>query len=80
VANDRTAHLNVDLAERTRLQADKPARATITFSPRALTQLTIDPAAEYAAAESALTGKLRDDRGNGVGGGAVSLGPSARIG
>ena len=50
VANDRTAHLNIDLAERTRLQADKPARAILTLSTRALTQLTIDLAAEYAAA------------------------------
>jgi hypothetical protein len=50
VANDRTAHLNIDLAERTRLQADKPARVILTVSTRALTQLTIDPAAEYAAA------------------------------
>ena len=50
VANDRTAHLNIDLAERTRLQADKPARAILTVSTRALTQFTIDPAAEYAAA------------------------------
>lgn len=50
VANDRAAHLNIDLAERARLQADKPARAILTLSTRAIPQLTIDLAAEYAAA------------------------------
>lgn len=52
VTDERTARLNVDLAERTRLAvgADKPTRAVITVSTTAMSRLTIDLAAEYSAA------------------------------
>lgn len=52
VINERTARLNVDLAERTRLAVgnDKPTRAVITVSTTAIGRLGIDLAAEYAAA------------------------------
>ncbi|SIN53610.1 Uncharacterised protein [Mycobacteroides abscessus subsp. abscessus] len=51
VTDERTARLNVDLAERTRLAVgDKPARAVITVSTAALSRLSINLAAEYAAA------------------------------
>ncbi|MBN7498299.1 hypothetical protein [Mycobacteroides abscessus] len=51
VTDERTARLNVDLAERTRLAVgDKPARAVITVSTTALSRLSINLAAEYAAA------------------------------
>ena len=52
VANERTARLNVDLAERTRLAVgnEKPARAVITVSTTAIGRLGIDLAAEYAGA------------------------------
>ena len=52
VTDERTAHLNVDLAERTRLAVgeDKPTRAVITVSTTALSRLGLDLAAEYARA------------------------------
>jgi len=52
VTDERTARLNVDLAERTRLAVgkDKPTRAVITVSTTALGRLGIDLAAEYAGA------------------------------
>ncbi len=52
VTDERTARLNVDLAERTRLAVgrDKPTRAVITVSTTALNRLGIDLAAEYASA------------------------------
>lgn len=52
VTDERTAHLNVDLAERTRLAVgqDKPTRAVITVSTTALSRLDLDLAAEYARA------------------------------
>lgn len=52
VIDERTARLNVDLAERTRLAIgqDKPARAVITVATTALSRLGIDLAAEYAGA------------------------------
>jgi hypothetical protein len=51
VTNDRTAHLNVDLAERTRLASTaKPTRAVLTISTRVLGHLSVDLPAEYAAA------------------------------
>jgi hypothetical protein len=52
VTDERTARLNVDLAERTRLAVgdDKPTRAVITVSTTALGRLGIDLAAEYASA------------------------------
>jgi hypothetical protein len=48
VTDERTARLNVDLAERTRLAVgdDKPTRAVITVSTTALGRLGIDLAAE----------------------------------
>lgn len=52
ITDERTAHLNVDLAERTRLAVgeDKPTRAVITVSTTALSRLGLDLAAEYARA------------------------------
>ncbi len=52
VTDERTAHLNVDLAERTRLAVgeDKLTRAVITVSTTALSRLGLDLAAEYARA------------------------------
>ncbi|MFV1365891.1 hypothetical protein AAHH97_21015 [Mycolicibacterium elephantis] len=51
VTNDRSAHLNIDLAERTLLQAgDTPVRAVLTISNQVRSRLTIDLAQEYAAA------------------------------
>lgn len=52
VTDERTARLNVDLAERTRLTVgeDMPTRAVITISTTALGRLGIDLAAEYAGA------------------------------
>jgi hypothetical protein len=51
VTNDRAAHLNVDLAERTRLRSTtKPTRAVLTISTLALGHLSVDLPAEYAAA------------------------------
>lgn len=52
VTDERTARLNVDLAERTRLAIgqEKPTRAVITISTTALSRLDIDLAAEYAGA------------------------------
>lgn len=52
VNDERTARLNVDLAERTRLAIgqDKPTRAVITVATTALSRLGIDLAAEYAGA------------------------------
>jgi hypothetical protein len=52
VNDERTAHLNVDLAERTRLAVGegKPTRAVITVSTTALSRLGLDLAAEYARA------------------------------
>ncbi|QEM45751.1 hypothetical protein FZ046_14170 [Mycolicibacterium grossiae] len=52
VTDERTARLNVDLAERTRLAVgeDKPTRAVVTVSTTALGRIGIDLAAEYASA------------------------------
>lgn len=52
VTGERTARLNVDLAERTRLAVgtDKPTRAVITVSTTAVGRLGVDLAAEYAGA------------------------------
>ena len=52
ITDERTAHLNVDLAERTRLAVGegKPTRAVITVSTTALSRLGLDLAAEYARA------------------------------
>lgn len=52
VTDERTARLNVDLAERTRLVVgeDKPTRAVITVSTTALGRIGLDLAAEYAGA------------------------------
>lgn len=52
VTNERTARLNVDLAERTRLAVgnDKPTRAVVTLATTAINRLGIDLAAEYAGA------------------------------
>ncbi|OBH20429.1 hypothetical protein [Mycolicibacter sinensis] len=51
VTDERTARLNVDLAERTRLAvSDKPTRAVLTVSTTAVSRLGIDLAAEYAGA------------------------------
>ncbi|GAB5901799.1 hypothetical protein OKHIL_76100 [Mycolicibacterium mageritense] len=52
VTNERTARLNIDLAERTRLALghDKPTRAVITLANTAINRLGIDLAAEYAGA------------------------------
>lgn len=52
VTDERTARLNVDLAERTRLAVgdDKPIRAVITVSTMAIGRLNVDLAAEYAGA------------------------------
>lgn len=52
VTDERTAHLNVDLAERTRLAVGegKSTRAVITVSTTALSRLGLDLAAEYARA------------------------------
>lgn len=51
VTDERTARLNVDLAERTQLAvSDKPTRAVITVSTTAVSRLGIDLAAEYADA------------------------------
>ena len=52
VTDERTARLNVDLAERTRIAVaeDKPIRAVITLATTAINRLGIDLAAEYAGA------------------------------
>lgn len=52
VTSERTARLNIDLAERTRLAVgnDKPARAVVTLANTAINRLGIDLAAEYAGA------------------------------
>jgi hypothetical protein len=52
VTNERTARLNIDLAERTRLAVgdDKPTRAVLTMSTKAIGRLNVDLAAEYAGA------------------------------
>ncbi|OBB99946.1 MULTISPECIES: hypothetical protein [unclassified Gordonia (in: high G+C Gram-positive bacteria)] len=52
VTDERTARLNVDLAERTRIAVgqDKPTRAVVTLATTAITRLGIDLAAEYAGA------------------------------
>lgn len=52
VISERTARLNVDLAERTRLAVgeDKPTRAVLTVSTTSLGRLGVDLAGEYAAA------------------------------
>jgi hypothetical protein len=52
VTTERTARLNVDLAERTRLVLghDKPTRAVVTVATTSINRLGIDLAAEYAGA------------------------------
>lgn len=52
VTDDRTAHLNVDLAERTRLLVgnERPTRAVLTLSTTAVGRLEVNLASEYAGA------------------------------
>ncbi|GAB4927316.1 hypothetical protein BJP78_24870 [Mycobacterium avium subsp. hominissuis] len=52
VTSERTARLNIDLAERTRLAVgdDKPTRAVLTVSTTAIGRLNVDLASEYAGA------------------------------
>ena len=50
MTDDRTAHLNIDLAERTRLSSTKATRAVVTISTTVLGHLSMNLPAEYAGA------------------------------
>lgn len=50
VTDDRTAHLNIDLAERTRLSCTKATRAVVTIPTTMLGHLSMNLPAEYASA------------------------------
>jgi hypothetical protein len=68
VTDDRTAHVNIDLAERTQLASTKATRTVVTISTTVLGHLSMNLPAEYAVAgirsiEVRLSPVGRDDEG-----------------